>query len=589
MANFPAGIRCSGMTYVAGVCPVAAHVSANGNLVQVRASNKESGARLRIPFSNITRSELATIRSHYQGEGTTGSWLLSAELLDGAEYASEIAAMRWRYAGPLEVRDITDDVHSVAIELEHAPALAWSDTYTLTGNPATVVAGQAATLIGPDVLPALWASRLTTAGEAWATGNTGTFGSMRFGADGANFHAFWFPVAGETGVRVVVVKRSGNGTIAWQRWTSAPFGDSVTTRDSLAPQVLPMSDGGCVVAAQDRNSLGGGGTARPLRMWRIDGDGVELWKRDYVLNSAVAGSSTGAYSLALNGSTIVILTATISNYWITPSVPFNDACPALLRINASNGAYVNGRAYRPVANDGSSDDTTGSQLLALPSGRLVVKSARDSSPGSNLARVYLTEVSADLATVHASGGYSNNETSGSSPYMAGPLVRLDDGSYLSRQDEGFIRFDSSFNITANYRHRVTVSGATAGTFDVAYSDGNKYTMKFDANGNGFAFGRNFSQNIRGDGFGIVEFTSDGAVVQSVSEIVDGSGAGELFGSHDIDTDLRYGVAALVGTSSTSCYVTALGFNLLQPTSTASTATAAGTLDTGSCSNVLTTR
>jgi hypothetical protein len=173
--------------------------------------------------------------------------------------------------------------------------------------------------------------------------------------------------------------------------------------------------------------------------------------------------------------------------------------------------------------------------------------------------------------------------------MPGPLVRLSDGGYLSRQEEGFIRFDSSYNILANYRHRVTIPSASSGTFDVSYFDGRRYTMKFDANGNGFAFGYNFSQNIRGTGFGIVELTSDGASVASVSEIVDGTGAGEIEGVHDIDTNLRYGVAALVGTSSASCYVTALGFNLIQPTSTAATSTAAGTLDTGSCGNTLTTR
>jgi hypothetical protein len=175
--------------------------------------------------------------------------------------------------------------------------------------------------------------------------------------------------------------------------------------------------------------------------------------------------------------------------------------------------------------------------------------------------------------------------------MPGPLVRLPDGGYLSRQAGGFIRFDSSYNILANYRHRVTIPSASSGTFDVSYFDGTIYTMKFDANGNGFAFGRNFSQNIRGDGFGIVELTSDGASVASVSEIVDGTGAGEIKGVDDIDTNLRYGVASLVnaGTSSTSCFVTALGFNLIQPTSTAATSTAAGTLNTGSCGNTLTTR
>ena len=588
MANFPAGIRCSGMSYVPGVFPVAAHVSTNGNLVQVRASNKESGARLRIRFTNITRSELASIRSHYQGEGTTASWLLSTVLLDGAEYASEISTMRWRYAQAPEVQDVTDDVHNVAFELEHAPVLGWSDTYTLTGNPATVIAGQSATLIGPDVPPTLWASRLTTAGASWATANTGTFGSMRFGADGVNFHAFWFPVVGETGVRVVVVKRLSNGTILWQRWTSAAFGNNVTTRDSLAPVVLAMSDGGCVVTAQENRSLGGStGTppTRTLRMWRIDGDGAELWKKEYVLNSS------GAYNLELNDANIVVMLDTVSKLWVSPSVSFNDACPALLRIDASNGSYVNGQAYQPVASDGSSNDTTffrARNIVVLPSGRLVFKSARD-VVSSNLARVYLLEVSADLNTVHASGGYSNNLASGNSPYMPGPLVRLSDGGYLSRQEEGFIRFDSSYNILANYRHRVTIPSASSGTFDVSYFDGRRYTMKFDANGNGFAFGYNFSQNIRGTGFGIVELTSDGASVASVSEIVDGTGAGEIEGVHDIDTNLRYGVAALVGTSSASCYVTALGFNLIQPTSTAATSTAAGTLDTGSCGNTLTTR
>ncbi len=144
MANFPAGIRCSGMSYVPGVFPAAAHVSTNGNLVQVRASNKESGARLRIRFANITRTELASIRIHYQEEVTINSWLLSTVLLDGAEYATEISSMRWRYVKSPDVQDVTADVHNVSIELEHAPALVFKDTYTLIGNPARVAVGQSA-------------------------------------------------------------------------------------------------------------------------------------------------------------------------------------------------------------------------------------------------------------------------------------------------------------------------------------------------------------------------------------------------------------------------------------------------------------
>jgi hypothetical protein len=587
MADFPAGIRCSGMSYVPGVFPAAAHVSTNGNLVQVRASNKESGARLRIRFINITRTELASIRSHYQGEGTINSWLLSTVLLDGAEYATEISTMRWRYAKTPDVKDITDDVHSVEIELEHVPVLVWTDTYTLVANPATVRVGSSSNLLA-QVLPTLWASRLTTTAEAWTVANAGSFGTMQFGASGENFQAFWFPVVGETGVRIAVIKRLSNGNIVWQRWTSAPIGDAFITRDSRAPVVLPMADGGCVVTAQETQSLGpstGTPPTRTLRMWRIDGTGAEVWKKEYVLNNS------GAYRLALNGSNIVVLCATISNLWVSPTVPFNNAAPALLRIAVSDGSYVNGRAYRPVANDASSDNTfPDKNFIVLSNGRIVFKSARD-LVSNNLARVYLLEISGDLATVHANAGYSNNTSSGTAPFMRGPIAALPDGGYLSRQDQGFVRFDSSYNITANYRHRINIPNAANGVYDASLLDGNRCAMKIDASGNGYLFGFNFTQSIRAVGVGIVNLANSGASVINVGEIDDGSGAGEFEapGYGDIDLTIPYGVAQLVGTASTICYVTALGFSMQQPTSTAATATAAGTLDTGSCSNTMTVR
>jgi hypothetical protein len=384
-----------------------------------------------------------------------------------------------------------------------------------------------------------------------------------------NFHAFWFPVVGETGVRVVVVKRLSNGTILWQRWTSAASGDSGTTYVASAPVVLAMADGGCVVTAQDQSFSYT--INRTLRMWRIDSNGNEVWKKEYVLNSS------GAYNLQLNGGNIVVLFETTERLWISGGSGFARVGPALLNINSANGNFVNGRAYRVTPLDNSNNNVYSfysPALIVLPSGRLVFKATSGDGMASNLARVYLLEVSADLATVHASGGYGNNIGGGSSQFMSGPIVRVPDGGYLSRQEEGFIRFDSSYNILANYRHRVTIPSASSGTFDASHFNGRMYAMKFDGNGNGFAFGFNFTSSIRAGGIGLVQFTSDGASVASVSEIGTGTGAGGLYdkGLNDIDTNLRYGVASLVnaGTSSTSCFVTALGFNLIQPTSTAAT-------------------
>jgi alpha-tubulin suppressor-like RCC1 family protein len=445
--------------------------------------------------------------------------------------------------------------------------------------------------VDPDGLPSMWASRLTTAGQSFlGDSRDGCFGSVKFGEDGVSFHTFWFPVVGETGVRVVVIKRLSDGTIVWQKWSTSTFSDSVSiTGVSDPPKVLPMEDGGCVVTAQAQNILYPNSTGTPYThifyVWKITGDGYIAWAKEYQVNSS------GAYDLKLNENVIVLLTSTTSRLWLPGVTGFNRACPALLRINASDGTYINGRAFVPIASDNSNSTTNpNSEIIVLPNGRIVFKSIRQ-VVSSNLARVYLLEISADLSTIHANGGYSNNTVNGSVPYMLGPIVRLPDGGYLSRQDEGFIRFDSEYNIVANYRHQITISGAQNLTYDASLFSGDGFAMKLDANGRGFAFGPNSSHVIREVGIGIIEFGSSGATVRTVSEIGDGSGAGELgtIGFYDIDNNLSYGGAALVGRSSTSCYLTTLGFKLKQPISGSSTSVAARTLNTGSCGNVLTSR
>jgi hypothetical protein len=123
-----------------------------------------------------------------------------------------------------------------------------------------------------------------------------------------------------------------------------------------------------------------------------------------------------------------------------------------------------------------------------------------------------------------------------------------------------------------------------------------HTLALAANntGEGWAISIGFaSGEFLGNGLKVVKFTSNGAGATIYNEIAYGAniGAPQQTVGYDIDLANEYGFARIVGAfgQGASCRITALGFNLNQPTSTASNTTPAATLDTGSCSNTMSVR
>lgn len=558
MAQFPANIRCSSMALIAARPESTAHSSMNGNMLEVQSTNLAVGARLKVSFRNITAAELASIRSHYEGEGTTRAWLLSAVLCDGADLEDDIATIKWRYLAPPGVVDSDADLHTVNFDLEQVPDSFWIERYVLNAAPVIVRIGAAATLVGPDIPPSLWVSRLTTAGGTISAAG-GPYGSMRCGANGETFQAFWCPMPGETGARVVVVKRRANGTIIWQRWTSAAIGgNDYFTRDERAVQVAPAPDGGCVVTAH----------VGTTRVWRLNGSGGGVWAKRY------SGDVNGAVRIVYNNGAIVILSQSEHGAIISPTISGGYLGASLMRISYSTGALLGARVYRELKGDGSfvSAGNWASDLIVLPSGRMVMKFSKVFTTTDG-PMVFFLEVSEDTATIHTAAGYSN----GVGDEMRWPLAALPDGGYLACAADGFVRIGSDYSVAAHYSPRVNPGTLNPIGFE-------PLAMKFDDAGNGYFFTYNFASDSIGTGLSISKLANSGATLQAFSEINIGGNIGEPRWQqpqnqcYDIDTATQRGVAQVTNNpGNASCRVTAMGFALVQPGTLA-------TLATGSCSN-----
>jgi hypothetical protein len=405
----------------------------------------------------------------------------------------------------------------------------------------------------------LWVSRLTTATRS-PQANGGGKGSIVAGNGGSSFEVFWFEAVGGTAVRVAVVKRDIKGFITWSRWTSAEFGDTVTSRDNYDPQVLPLSDGGCVVFCK------GVASGTTISAWRLDASGNQTWRQDYT------GSLIGAVRVALNGSEIIVLTAASV---LLPG-NFSRWQPAVLRLAVSNGAVLGCNAYRIDSSVSNITPNSRDDLFALSSGSVMLK----------VSDAYFLETNAAGTSVTNSVIFSGSDSGGT---MFGPAALLPSGGYLCRDDDQtLVKLDSSFNITDRYKHSNAMQ--TGGKFWGLQT----LALAVNTSGEGWALSYGFgSGEFLGIGFKIVKFTSNGATPSVYNEVAYGSNIGgpQLTVGCDIDLINEYGFTRVIGSisQSASCRITTLGFNLNQPTSTASNTTPAATLDTGSCSNTMSVR
>lgn len=415
--------------------------------------------------------------------------------------------------------------------------------------------------------PVLWVSRLTTATRG-NIGNGGPIGSIVNGANQANFQAFWFEAVGGSAVRVVVVKRDAQGEVLWTRWTSAEFGDQVTSRDSWSPQIVALSDGGCIVfaCAADPVTPAWPPTYR-LRAWRLSSYGSQVWSKDYITQCY------GAFKAALNGGEAIVYGRSSFNV-LNSYITFR---PALIRIDATSGAYISGSAYQIDGSNTESIWVDQDDALIVKTSSIVLRAAQN----------LLLEVSSNGATVIRAARLTA---------LDGGIAALQSGGYICRNgNETLVAIDSAFNVTAAYRQVDAMKplGTFYGTGTLAFAAGSDGTCHHI--GDSFAGGEFFGVGVK-----IATVTNNGTTPAGYGEISYGSGISDQIrpgysrsngGSNDIDTVNQRGLVHIAGTgfSASACRVHAIGFDLALPTSTASNETPSRTLNTQGCGNTMSLR
>jgi hypothetical protein len=424
----------------------------------------------------------------------------------------------------------------------------------------------------PTPPPILWSSRLATAQRA-NLANGGSVGSIAAGPYGTSFQVFWFePNTGvfpNQKVQLAVVKRDIQGDVQWQRWTPDEWGEIGTSRDAHAPQVLPLTDGGCVVFAIDSEYLPFTGNSLTMRGWRLSAGGSTVWAQAYT------GNIQGAFRVALNGSQVIVLTRTRRAIETGAQI----AVPAILRFSLSSGAYVGGNAYRINSVTDSIGSGRSDNLFVLPSGSIALKISR-----------YFMLVSADGLTIARARSLLS-----SGQYLDGPSALLPDGGFLCRNGAyELARLAADFSPTAIYRYNNAMfTGGSFGGFG-------GLAMACNASGNGCFLSIGWGTeaetgSLTGTGIKSVKFTGNGSAIVGYAEINPGSNIGSFLvgvgytdrgAAYGIDLSKDRGFVHLTGGAGSSCKVTAIGFNLAQPTGTGADSTPAVTLNTGSCDNIM---
>lgn len=464
MADFPTGIRASSIAWLPGSQPVTDERSDAGNYKPVSGVNRSTPARIRVSFEGLSRTVQHTIRDHAIAEGRMGSWLLSPELIDVAPNPSW-GVKRWRYAGIPDLADTARDGHSIAFELVEDPAPPWIERIVMRAQTATIEVGAPATLIGPDTLPTIWSSRLTTPANV-SSGAFRSYGNIATDeSDGTSYQAFWFAPTGSTVSRVVVVKRTDAGAILWQRWTNTGLDGVNMGITSFAPAVAVLPGGGCVVAA--RRNINPDVTSA-THVWCLEANGATRWQRQYSL--AISGPA----QLCPNASSGEIILGTSAR---TPTVAL---VPTLVRLNATNGNLINAHRFTV---DGAQTELR--RLAVLPDGSILFLCRRSDFSTAPLIRSYLVKLTAAFA-VSTVCGYGSPSATGPSVYDA-ELVVLPDGGLLIGSNNntisgqantiGLLRVSPTYGVLNHYAYPRTGGGFLTGI--------NHVTAGFDASGAGW--------------------------------------------------------------------------------------------------------
>jgi hypothetical protein len=561
MADFPSGIRASTIAWIPGALPLSDHRTAAGNYQPIASTNRPSPARIRLSFQGLNRTQLQTLRNHGMAEGNTGKFLLSPELLDIDDPVAGWASKRWRYVTRPAITDTTENGHSIEFELEEAPDMPWIDRIVLRARTGTIETVGTANLIGPDTLPTIWSSRLTTANNV-SSGAYASAGNIAVDADGNSYQAFWFAPSGSTASRVVVVKRNPAGVIQWQLWTSGGLNSVNAGINSYAPAVAPLAGGGCVVAVKRNNATT---TADATRAWCIEADSAIRWERDYSL--AISGPA----QLWHNATTTEIILGTSARNGSSQYVP------ALVRFNATNGNLIGARFYTVDSNENEFR-----RMAILPDGSILFLCRRLDFSILNGTRSYLVKLAADFATILSVNGYGTNISTG--PTTAdSELIILPDGGLLigtlnttGSPTVGLLHVSSTYGVLNHHTYPRTGGGFLSGLRYVAAA--------FDASGNGWLTTLNNQTFSGSSGVTTVAVTSQGGGVDYITEAeteLEPSTIGEpAYGAnrYQIDIDRQRLLIHAHGGSVADYSCIAQGWALQQPTTTLA-------LDIGSSRNL----
>ena len=465
MADFPTGIRCSSIVWLPGSQPLVDQRSDAGNYKPVAGVNRSGPCRIRLAFTNITRANFQIIRNHAMAEGNTGSWLLSPQLLDIDDPVSTWSSKRWRYLTIPQALDTTLDVHSIEFELEEVPALLWIDRIVMRAKPGNLEAGSTITMIGPDTLPTIWSSRLTTTNNV-SNGAYRSWGNIAVDeSDGSSYQAFWFAPTGSNFSRVVVVKRTDAGVILWQRWTTSGLESVNAGIESYPPAVAVLSGGGCVVAARLDTSTS---AANATHAWCLEANGATRWQRQYTL------AITGAAQLWHNAGSGEIIMGTSARNTSAQLVP------ALVRLSATNGDLINAHRYTV-----DSAETEFRRMAVLGDGSILFLCRLTYWSSSASVRSYLVKLTSAFA-VSTVSAYGSALGTGATTFDSELIVLSDGGLLLGTRSStisgypntvGLLRVSATYGVLNHYAYPRTSGGFLTGSDHV--------TAGFDASGNGW--------------------------------------------------------------------------------------------------------
>lgn len=470
MADFPTGIRCSSIVWLPGSQPLVDQRSDAGNYRPVAGVNRSAPCRIRLAFNNITRANFQIIRNHAMAEGNSGSWLLSPQLLDIDDPVSTWSSKRWRYLTIPQALDTTLDVHSIEFEIEEVPALLWIDRIVMRAKPGNLEAGSTITMIGPDTLPTIWSSRLTTANNV-SNGAYRSWGNIAVDeSDGSSYQAFWFAPTGSNFSRVVVVKRTDSGVILWQRWTTSGLESVNAGIESYPPAVAVLSNGGCVVSARRDNDPS---AASATHVWCLESNGATRWQRQYTL--AIQGPAQLWHQV----STGEIIMGTSARNTSAQLVP------ALVRLSATNGDFINAHRFTV-----DSEETEFRRMAVLADGSILFLCRRTNWISSASVRSYLVKLTSAFA-VSTVSAYGSALATGATTFDRELIVLSDGGLLLGTGGStitgypntvGLLRVSATYGVLNHYAYSRTSGGFLTGLDHV--------TAGFDASGNGWLVTRN---------------------------------------------------------------------------------------------------